>query len=136
MDATSFSFRWDGEIPFPGMSMRPSMRDEPIILLLWLGFGLNPFGDLHQRHHRFAGRSQPSSRLDSHRQQMALFDDFFSPMRMSVFDRDPFANHFSPHNIGTISSFNVSFGGGSRPVAKKTTKSTKMINGRRVVTTR
>ena len=120
-----------------------------------LGFGLNPFGDLHQRSHRFAGRSQPSTRLDSHRQQMALFDDFFSPMRMSVFDRDPFANHFSGHNVGTISSFNVSFGfvisrsslfsrerdtlnrsGGSRPLAKKTTKSTKMVNGRRVVTTR
>lgn len=106
------------------------------------GFGMNPFGDFHNRHHRFAHRPT-SSRLDSHRQQMALFDDFFSPMRMSLFDHDPFAHHLtstSSHSngSGTISSFNISFGSGgsARPVSKKTTKSTKIVNGRRIVTTR
>jgi len=88
---------------------------------------------------------------------MALFDHVFSPMRMSLFDRDPFGHDFGGHHIGSISSFNVSYGfvskflfqikifidkllcfsnGNSRPIAKKTTKSTKMINGRRIVTTR
>ncbi len=118
---------------------------------------MNPFGDFHNRHHRF-GNSHPSSssRRDPHRQQMALFDQMFSPMRMSVFNHDPFGHDFGGHHAGMISSFNISFGfvylsffflslieffficsgGNSRPVAKKTTKSTKIINGRRVVTTR
>jgi len=97
------------------------------------GFGFNPFGDFHARHHQhhFANL-HPSSRHDPHRQQMALFDNMFSPMRVSLFNHDPFGHH-----QGTISSFNVSFGNGnSRPIAKKTTKSTKIINGRRVVVTR
>ena len=74
-----------------------------------IGFGLSPFGDFHRR---VANRNNqtPSSRLDSHRQQMALFDDFFSPMRMSLFDRDPFASHFAGPSLGTISSFNISYG--------------------------
>jgi len=68
---------------------------------------------------------------------MALFNNIFSPMRMSLFDHDPFGHDFGGHQMGTISSFNVSFGSGNRqPVAKKTTKSTKMINGHRIVTTR
>lgn len=99
------------------------------------GFGFNPFGEIHRRS---ASRAQAqSSRSNAHRQQMALFDDFFSPMRMSLFERDPFSSHFSGSNLGTISSFNVSFGNGSSaPVSKKTTKSSKIINGKRVVTTR
>jgi len=104
------------------------------------GFGMNPFADLHRHHHHhFGNLNSSSSRHDPHRQQMALFDNFFSPMRMSLFHHDPFGNDFDRHhnNIGTISSFNVSFGNGtSRPLAKKTTKSTKIINGRRIVTTR
>jgi curved DNA-binding protein CbpA len=101
------------------------------------GFGMNPFADLHNRHHRFGNLNSSSSRRDPHRQQMALFDSMFSPMRMSLFNHDPFGHDFGGHSMGTISSFNVSFGNGnSRPVAKKTTKSAKIINGRRVVTTR
>ncbi|CAF2394587.1 unnamed protein product [Rotaria sp. Silwood2] len=100
------------------------------------GFGMNPFGDLHSRLHRFGNQSSSSSRRDPHRQQMALFDNMFSPMRMSLFDHDPFDHDFGRHNIGSISSVNFSFGGNSRPVSKKTTKSTKVINGRRIVTTR
>ncbi|CAF4535732.1 unnamed protein product, partial [Rotaria sp. Silwood2] len=101
------------------------------------GFGMNPFGDLHSRLHRFGNQSSSSSRRDPHRQQMALFDNMFSPMRMSLFDHDPFDHDFGRHNIGSISSVNFSFGSGnSRPVSKKTTKSTKVINGRRIVTTR
>ncbi|CAF3853902.1 unnamed protein product [Adineta steineri] len=113
------------------------------------GFGMNPFADLHSRHHhlhhhpfghlRPTSSSSSSSRRNPHGQQMALFDNVFSPMRMSLFDHhDPFGHHdFGGHHAGSISSFNVSFGNGnSRPVAKKTTKSTKIINGRRIVTTR
>lgn len=103
------------------------------------GFGLNPFEDLHSRHHRFGNTnsSSSSSRRDPHRQQMALFDNMFPSMRMSVFNHDPFFHDFGQHHNGTVSSFNISFGNGnSRPVSKKTTKSTKIINGRRVVTTR
>jgi len=102
------------------------------------GFGMNPFANFHTRHHRF-GNLNPSSssRRDPHRQQMALFDQMFSPMRMSLFHHDPFGHDFGGHHAGTIQSVNISFGSGnSRPVAKKTTKSTKIINGRRVVTTR
>jgi len=96
------------------------------------GFGLNPFGDFHNHHHHRFGNLHSSSRRDPHRQQMALFDNMFSPMRVSLFNHDPFGHH-----AGTISSFNISFGNGnSRPIAKKTTKSTKIINGRRVVITR
>jgi len=101
------------------------------------GFGMSPFADLHNRHRRFGNLNSSSSRHDPHRQQMALFDNFFSPMRMSLFDHNPFGHDFGGHNIGSISSFNVSFGNGSsRPAAKKTTKSTKIINGHRIVTTR
>jgi hypothetical protein len=72
---------------------------------------MNPFGDFHNRHHRF-GNSHPSSssRRDPHRQQMALFDQMFSPMRMSVFNHDPFGHDFGGHHAGMISSFNISFG--------------------------
>jgi len=109
-----------------------------------LGFGTNPFGNFHTRHHRFGNvnpsSSSSSSRRDPHRQQMALFDQMFSPMRMSLFHQfhhDPFFHDLSGHNTGNIQSVNISFGSGnSRPVAKKTTKSAKIINGRRVVTTR
>jgi len=95
------------------------------------GFGFDPFADFRNRHNRF-GNSHSSSRRDPHRQQMALFDNMFAPMRVSLFNHDPFGHH-----TGTISSFNISLGSGnSRPIAKKTTKSTKIINGRRVVVTR
>ncbi|UJR34981.1 hypothetical protein I4U23_027760 [Adineta vaga] len=113
------------------------------------GFGMDPFAHFHNHHHHhhhhlhpfgnLRSSSSSSSRRDPHRQQMALFDSVFSPMRMSLFDHDPFRHHdFGGHpHVGSISSFNVSFGNGnSRPVAKKTTKSTKIINGRRIVTTR
>ncbi len=65
---------------------------------------MNPFEDFHNRHQRF-GNLHSSSRRDPHRQQMALFDNMFSPMRVSLFNHDPFGHH-----TGTISSFNVSFG--------------------------
>ncbi|CAF3580091.1 unnamed protein product [Rotaria sp. Silwood1] len=98
------------------------------------GFGMHPFADL-QRHRR--NRDQHSSTSRRAPQQMTLFDNFFSPMRMSLFDHDSFAGDFGGNNMGTVSSFNISFGsGGSRPLSKKTTKSTKMINGRRITTTR
>ena len=120
-----------------------------------LGFGLNPFEDLLSRHHNFGSRnsSSSSSRRDPHRQQMALLGNMF-PMRMSLFGHDPFFHDFDQHHNGMVSSVNISFGfefthlfvylfdfdvfssGNSRPVSKKTTKSTKIINGRRVVTTR
>ncbi|CAF0827972.1 unnamed protein product [Rotaria sordida] len=103
------------------------------------GFGMNPFGDLHSRLHRFGNQSSSllSSRRDPHRQQMALFDSMFSPMRMSLFDHNLFDHDFGGHHTGSISSINFSSGdGNSRPVSKKTTKSTKIINGRRIVTTR
>jgi len=41
---------------------------------------------------------------------MALFDQMFSPMRMSVFNHDPFGHDFGGHHAGMISSFNISFG--------------------------
>ncbi|CAF5000811.1 unnamed protein product [Rotaria sp. Silwood1] len=89
---------------------------------------MHPFADL-QRHRR--NRDQHSSTSRRAPQQMTLFDNFFSPMRMSLFDHDSFAGDFGGNNMGTVSSFNISFGsGGSRPLSKKTTKSTKMINGR------
>ncbi len=75
-----------------------------------IGFGMNPFADLHNRHHRFGNLNSSSSRRDPHRQQMALFDSMFSPMRMSLFNHDPFQHDFDGHHTGTISSFNVSFG--------------------------
>jgi len=123
-----------------------------------LGFGFHPFADLH-RHNRVSNPNSSSSRRGGgggsgphqHRssgaaQQISLFDNFFSPMRMSIFDHhhhhhDPFNafdSGFAGQGVGTISSFNFSFGGGSgaRPVARKTTKATKMVNGRRITTTR
>jgi hypothetical protein len=75
-----------------------------------IGFGMHPFADFHNHHHRFGNLNSPSSRHDPHRQQMALFDNFFSPMRMSVFNHDPFGNDLHGHNIGSISSFNFSVG--------------------------
>jgi hypothetical protein len=74
---------------------------------------MDPFGDFHNRHHRFGNlhsSSAAASRRDPHRQQMALFNNIFSPMRMSLFDHDPFGHDFGGHHAGTISSFNVSFG--------------------------
>jgi hypothetical protein len=72
---------------------------------------MNPFADFHNRHHRFANlNSSSSSRRDPHRQQMALFDNMFPSMRMSLFNHDPFQHDFDGHHTGTISSFNVSFG--------------------------
>jgi hypothetical protein len=69
-----------------------------------LGFGMHPFADLHRR----PGRNSSSSRRAP--QQMTLFDNFFSPMRMSLSDHDSFAGDFGGNNMGTISSFNISFG--------------------------
>jgi len=79
------------------------------------GFGMDPFAGL--RHHR----NPHSSSSRRAQQQMTLFDDFFSPMRMPVFNHHSFAGDFGGDDIGTISSFNMSFGngGGSRPVSKK-----------------
>ena len=65
---------------------------------------MHPFANLHHRH----GPTSSSSRRAP--QQMALFDNFFSPMRMAAFDHDPFAGGFGGDNMGTISSFNISFG--------------------------
>ncbi|CAF4542345.1 unnamed protein product [Rotaria socialis] len=102
------------------------------------GFGRNPFADFHHPHSRFGNySSSSSSRRDPHRHQMALFDSMFSPMRMSLFDRDSFGHDLSGNHVGSITSVNFSFGSGNaRPISKKTTKSTKIVNGRRVVTTR
>jgi hypothetical protein len=72
--------------------------------MFYLGFGMHPFADLHRR----SGRNPSQSRRAP--QQMTLFDNFFSPMRMSVFDQDSFAGDFGGNNMGTISSFNISFG--------------------------
>lgn len=98
------------------------------------GFGMSPFADLHRY------RQNPdSNRSKSKRgqQQMALFDNFFSPMRMNQFGRDIFAGDFGANDLGNFSSFNFSFGGaGSQPVSRKTTRSTKIINGRSVTVTR
>jgi len=98
------------------------------------GFGMHPFADLHRRRTRdpFTSNSRRAP------QQMTLFDNFFSPMRMSLFDQHSFAGDYGGDNMGTISSFNISFGGGngSHPVSKKTTRSVKTVNGRRIVTTR
>jgi len=65
---------------------------------------MHPFADLHRR----PGRNSSSSRRAP--QQMTLFDNFFSPMRMSLSDHDSFAGDFGGNNMGTISSFNISFG--------------------------
>ncbi|CAF1505480.1 unnamed protein product, partial [Didymodactylos carnosus] len=103
------------------------------------GFGnLGGFHDLHQNIHslhNFHHRGGPNSdnhrqQSRSQRQQISLFDDFFSPMRM------PF-DSFGSDGFGTISSFNfTSDSNGSRPLAKKTTRSAKTVGGKRVVTTR
>lgn len=97
------------------------------------GFSLHSFMNPH--HHHNPASSSRRSQSQQQQQQMALFDNFFSPMRMPGFDHDSFAGDFGGNNIST---FNISFGtgGGSRPVSKRTTKSTKVINGRRVTTTR
>jgi len=41
---------------------------------------------------------------------MTLFDDFFSPMRMPSLNHHLFAGDFGGDDMGTISSFNISFG--------------------------
>lgn len=74
-------------------------------VLFLLGFGMHPFGNLSRR----PGQTNSSSRR-APQQQMTLFDNFFSPMRMSIFDHDPFAGDFGGDDMGTISSFNFSFG--------------------------
>jgi hypothetical protein len=61
---------------------------------------MHPFG--RQRSNPFSSRRAP--------QQMTLLDNFFSPMRMSVFDQDSFAGDFGENNMGRVSSFNISFG--------------------------
>lgn len=72
---------------------------------------MSPFGNLHTRHgFGTSNSSSSSSRRDPHRQQMALFDHMFSPMRMSVFDHDPFDHDFGRHHVGSLSSVNFSFG--------------------------
>jgi hypothetical protein len=65
---------------------------------------MHPFAGLHRR----SGHNSSSSRRAP--QQMTLFDNFFSPMRASFFDHDAFAGDFGGHNMGSISSFNISFG--------------------------
>jgi hypothetical protein len=65
---------------------------------------MHPFANLHRRH---STNSSSSRRAP---QQMTLFDNFFSPMRMSLFDHDSFAGDFGGNDMGTISSFNISFG--------------------------
>ncbi|CAF4721767.1 unnamed protein product [Rotaria socialis] len=97
------------------------------------GFGMNPFANL-QRHQNTRNPNSSTSRHAP--QQMTLFDNFFSPMRMPVFDHQTFAHGFGGNNLGTVSSFNISYGGGSQPISKKTTKSSKIMNGRRITTTR
>lgn len=94
-------------------------------------FGFNMHTFMHPQHHH----PNPSRRSRAQQQQMTLFDNFFSPMRMSAYDQDPFSSGFGGHNIST---FNMSFGmgGGSAPLSKRTSKSVKTINGRRVTTTR
>jgi hypothetical protein len=76
------------------------------LIRFFVGFGMHPFANLHS-HHR---RRNPNSSSRHPPQQMALFDNFFSPMRMNVFDADPFAGGFRGNDMGTISSFNFSFG--------------------------
>ena len=66
---------------------------------------MDPFADMRRQHR---GRDHNSSSSRRAPQQMTLFDNLFSPMRM--FDQDSFADSFGGNNIGTISSFNVSFG--------------------------
>ncbi|CAF3817440.1 unnamed protein product [Rotaria magnacalcarata] len=97
------------------------------------GFGMNPFANL-QRHQNTRNPNSSTSRHAP--QQMTLFDNFFSPMRMPVFDHQTFAHGFGGNNLGTVSSFNISYGGGSQPISKRTTKSSKIMNGRRITTTR
>ncbi|CAF3590553.1 unnamed protein product [Rotaria socialis] len=97
------------------------------------GFGVNPFANL-QRHQNTRNPNSSTSRHAP--QQMTLLDNFFSPMRMPVFDHQTFAHGFGGNNLGTVSSFNISYGGGSQPISKKTTKSSKIMNGRRITTTR
>ncbi|CAM4913304.1 unnamed protein product [Rotaria socialis] len=97
------------------------------------GFGVNPFANL-QRHQNTRNPNSSTSRHAP--QQMTFLDNFFSPMRMPVFDHQTFAHGFGGNNLGTVSSFNISYGGGSQPISKKTTKSSKIMNGRRITTTR
>ena len=67
---------------------------------------MHPFADLHRR------RTQNPNSSNSRRapQQMALFDNFFSPMRTGLFNHHTFAGELGGDNMGTISSFNISFG--------------------------
>ncbi len=67
---------------------------------------MHPFAGLHRR----SGHNSSSSSSRRAPQQMTLFDNFFSPMRASFFDHDTFAGDFGGHNMGSISSFNISFG--------------------------
>lgn len=66
---------------------------------------MHPFANLHRR----PGQTNSSSSRRAP-QQMTLFDNFFSPMRMSIFDHDAFAGDFGRDDLGSISSFNFSFG--------------------------
>ena len=80
---------------------------------LIVGFGMDPFANFHNRHHHhhhFGNLRSASARHDPHRQQMALFNNVFPSMRMSLFDHDPFGHDFGGHHTGSISSFNVSIG--------------------------
>lgn len=132
-------------------SMKLSMN-KIIKYVFILGFHTDPFTQFSRRH----GRNVNSSRRAP--QQMTLFDNFFSPMRMSIFDHNSFAGDYGGNDLGSVSSFNFSFGfvllsiykqtentlffffpnssGGAGPASRKTTKSIKTVNGRRVTTTR
>lgn len=67
---------------------------------------MHPFADLHRRRNR----DPNSNKTRRTPQQMALFDNFFSPMRMSSSDHHSFAGVFGGDDMGTVSSFNFSFG--------------------------
>jgi hypothetical protein len=69
-----------------------------------LGFGGHPFANLHRHRDPFSSSSRRAP------QQMTLFDDFFSPMRMPLFNHHSFAGDYGGDDMGTISSFNISFG--------------------------
>jgi len=75
-----------------------------MFLSLFLGFGGHSFANLHRHRDPFSSSSRRAP------QQMTLFDDFFSPMRMPLFNHHSFAGDYGGDDMGTISSFNISFG--------------------------
>ena len=76
-------------------------------LLVGLGFNMHPFVGSHGRRR---GRDSNVSKSRHGAQEISLFDNFFSPMRMPKFDLDPFAGDFGGGGLGNVSTFNFSFG--------------------------